>query len=206
MEKFIVYTGLAAILDRANVDTDLMVPKQFLTRIERAGFGEVLFNNIRYLENGDPNPEFILNQPRYKGAGVLVARENFGCGSSREHAPWALREYGFRAIISPQFADIFFTNCCKIGLLPATVTAMEADDLMRRVEKNPGYEITVDLPAQRVAGSDGFIAKFEIDPFRKEMLHNGWDEISLTLNLEEQISSFEKSHPVFSPREPHKRR
>lgn len=199
MDKFTVYTGLAAVLDRANVDTDLMVPKQFLTRIERAGYGKVLFNNIRYLENGEPNPDFVLNQPRYQGAGVLLSRENFGCGSSREHAPWALQDYGFKAVITPQFADIFFGNCAKIGLMLVTLSAEEVDNLIKRVEKSPGYEITVDLPNQKVTGSDGFNTSFEIDPFRKEMLLNGWDEISLTLNLEDKISAFEKAHPVFSP-------
>lgn len=199
MEKFTVYKGLAAILDRANVDTDLMVPKQFLSRIERAGYGKVLFNNIRYLENGEPNPDFVLNQPRYKGAGVLVSRENFGCGSSREHGPWALQDYGFKAIITPQFADIFSGNSAKIGLLLVVLTAAEVDDLTKRVEKTPGYEITVDLPNQKVTGSDGFTASFPMDPFRKEMFLNGWDEISLTLNLDDKISAYEKGHKVWTP-------
>lgn len=193
MEKFTVYKALAAIVDRANVDTDLLVPKQFLTRIERAGFGQFLFNNIRYLENGQPNPEFVLNSPRYQGAGVLVSRENFGCGSSREHAPWALLDYGFRALISPQFADIFKNNCFKNGMLLVELPAATVDDLMSRIEKNVGYEITVDLPAQTVSGSDGFQAKFEIDPFRKEMLVNGWDDISLTLKLDDKISVYERN-------------
>lgn len=199
MEKFTVHKGLAAILDRANVDTDLMVPKQFLTRIERAGYGKVLFNNIRYLESGEPNPDFVLNAPRYQGASVLVSRENFGCGSSREHGPWALQDYGFRAVISPQFADIFSGNCAKIGLLVVTLTAAEVDALIKRVEKTPGYEITVDLPNQEVTGSDGFTAGFAVDLFRKEMLGNGWDEINLTLNLEEKISAYENARPVWSP-------
>ena len=199
MEKFVVYKGIAAVLDRANVDTDLMVPKQFLTRIERAGYGKVLFNNIRYLENGSPNPDFALNEQRYQGAGVLVSRENFGCGSSREHGPWALQDYGFRAIITPQFADIFSSNSAKIGLMLVTLSAAEVDDLIKRVHANPGYEITVDLPGQKVTGTDGFTANFDVDPFCKEMLLNGWDEISLTLNLDDKISTYEKAHPVGSP-------
>lgn len=199
MEKFTVSTGTAAILDRANVDTDLMVPKQFLTRIERAGYGKVLFNNIRYLENGAPNPNFVLNEPRYQGASVLVSRENFGCGSSREHAPWALQDYGFKVILCPQFADIFFNNCAKIGLLLVTLRAAEVDELITRVANTPGYTLTVDLPVQKVTGSDGFTADFVMDPFRKEMLLNGWDEISLTLKLDERISAYEREYAVWSP-------
>lgn len=196
MEKFMVYKALAAILDRANVDTDLMVPKQFLTCIERAGFGAVLFNNIRYLKDGRPNLNFVLNEPRYQGAGVLVSRENFGCGSSREHAPWALLDYGFRAVISPIFADIFKSNSFKNGMVLVELSPVEVDDLIKRIDKTPGYEITVDLPEQRVTGLDGFTASFEIAPFLKEMLLNGWDEISLTLQLADKISLYEKTHGI----------
>lgn len=194
MDKFIKMTALAAVLDRPNVDTDLMVPKQFLTRIERAGFGEVLFNNIRYREDGSPDPDFILNQPRFQGAGILVSRENFGCGSSREHAPWALEDYGFKVLISPKFADIFKGNCAKIGLVLIELAAETVDELIRQILATPGYELTVDLENQSVSGSDGFSAGFEYDPFRKKMLLNGWDDISLTMNLEKSISAYESVH------------
>ena len=194
MEKFNKMTALAAVLDRPNVDTDLMVPKQFLTRIERAGFGQVLFNNIRYREDGSPDPEFILNQPRFQGAGILVSRENFGCGSSREHGPWALEDFGFRVIICPKFADIFKGNCAKIGLVLIELETGVVDDLIKRVMKIPGYNLTVDLENQTVTGSDGFSAGFDYDPFRKKMLLNGWDDISLTLNLEDSIAEYERAH------------
>lgn len=194
MDKFIKMTALAAVLDRPNVDTDLMVPKQFLTRIERAGFGGVLFNNIRYREDGSPDPDFILNQPRFQGAGILVSRENFGCGSSREHAPWALEDYGFKVLISPKFADIFKGNCAKIGLVLIELAAETVDELIRLIMAAPGYELTVDLENQNVSGSDGFSADFDYDPFRKKMLLNGWDDISLTMNLEKSISAYESVH------------
>ncbi len=194
MEKFTTFTALAAVLDRPNVDTDLMVPKQFLTRIERAGFGAVLFNNIRYREDGSPDPDFILNQPRFEGAGILVSGQNFGCGSSREHAPWALEDYGFRVVISPKFADIFKGNCAKIGLVLVELPADLVRDLMARIMKTPGYRLTVDLERQRVDGADGFAASFDYDPFRKTMLLNGWDDISLTLNIEGRIAAYERNH------------
>ncbi|MDR2946483.1 MAG: 3-isopropylmalate dehydratase small subunit [Candidatus Adiutrix sp.] len=194
MEKFTSLTALAAVLDRPTVETDLMVPKQFLTRIERAGFGQVLFNNIRYLEDGSPNPDFVLNQPRFQGARVLVSRENFGCGSSREHGPWALEDYGFKVIICPIFADIFKSNCAKIGLVLVELKAEDVDDLMRRVMATPGYQLTVNLETQTVRGDDGFEKTFDYDPFRKEMILNGWDDISLTLKLEADISAYEQTH------------
>ncbi|MCL2029375.1 MAG: 3-isopropylmalate dehydratase small subunit [Deltaproteobacteria bacterium] len=194
MKKFTHLTGLAAVIDRPNVDTDLLVPKQFLTRIERSGFGAALFNNIRYLEDGSPDPDFILNQPRFKGAEILVSRENFGCGSSREHAPWALEDYGFRALICPKFADIFKSNCARIGLLLIEPPADLVNGLIGRIMKTPGYELTIDLERQSVTARDGFEYFFDYDPFRKEMLLNGWDEISLTLKLGGKISDYERGH------------
>ena len=194
MKKFTRITALAAVIDRPNVDTDLLVPKQFLTRIERSGFGAVLFNNLRYREDGSPDPDFILNQPRFQGAGILVSRENFGCGSSREHAPWALEDYGFKALICPKFADIFKSNCSRVGLLLVEPPADLVGLLIERIMNTPGYELTVDLEKQSVTGRDGFEYLFDYDPFRKEMLMNGWDEISLTLNLEQKISSYEREH------------
>ncbi|MDL2226083.1 3-isopropylmalate dehydratase small subunit [Deltaproteobacteria bacterium OttesenSCG-928-M10] len=194
MEKFTTLTGLAAVMDRPNIDTDLMVPKQFLTRIERAGFGAVLFNNIRYHEGGSPKDDFILNQPRFQGAQILVALENFGCGSSREHAPWALLDYGFRVLITPRFADIFKGNCAKNGMVLIELPAEVVNDLIGRIIKQPGYKLTVDLAKQTIDGDDGFKADFDYDSFRKEMLLNGWDDISLTLNLEKDIAAYEAKH------------
>lgn len=194
MEKFTSLKALTAVLDRPNVDTDLMVPKQFLTRIERAGFGHVLFNNIRYREDGTPDPDFILNQLRFQGARILVSRENFGCGSSREHAPWALEDYGFKVLISSKFADIFKGNCGKIGLVTIELNASVVDDLIRRIMAQPGYRLAVDLENQTVQGDDGFAASFNYDHFRKQMLLNGWDDISLTFNLESSIAEYESTH------------
>jgi len=194
MEKFTSLKTLAAVLDRPNVDTDLMVPKQFLTRVTRAGFGQVLFNNIRYREDGTPNPDFVLNQPRFQGARILVSRENFGCGSSREHAPWALEDYGFKVLISPKFADIFKGNCGKIGLVTVELNAGTVDDLINRIMARPGYQLAVDLENQTVQGDDGFAASFDYDPFRKQMLLGGRDDISLTLNLEKSIDAYETAH------------
>ena len=192
MEKFSRMTALAAVIDRSNVDTDLLVPKQFLTRIERSGFGAVLFHSIRYKKDGSPDPDFILNQPRFQGARILVSRENFGCGSSREHAPWALEDYGFKVIICPQFADIFKNNCAGIGLLLIEPPAELVGNLIERIMNSPGYELTVDLEKQQVTGPDGFEYRFDYDPHQKNMLLNGWDQISLTLNLEDKISAFER--------------
>lgn len=203
MRPFTTHEGLVVPLDRANVDTDAIIPKQFLKSIQRTGFGPYLFDEWRYLDHGEPgmdcsrrpkNPDFVLNQPRYQGATILLARENFGCGSSREHAPWALADYGFRALIAPSFADIFYNNCFKNGLLPIVLPAIEVDALFRQVEATPGYRLRIDLPAQIVQRPDGKTIAFEIDPFRKECLINGWDEIGLTLRHADEIRAFEERH------------
>ena len=201
MEKFHTFTGLAVPLDRANVDTDAIIPKQFLKSIKRSGFGPNLFDEWRYLDHGEPgmdpaqrrpNPEFILNQPRYQGAQILLARANFGCGSSREHAPWSLQDYGFRVIIAPSFADIFFNNCFKIGLLPIILGTAIVDRLFDEVKLAKGYSLTVDLQEQTVATPRNEEFKFEIDAFRKHCLLNGLDEIGLTLQHAEKIKQFEQ--------------
>jgi 3-isopropylmalate/(R)-2-methylmalate dehydratase small subunit len=194
MQPFTKHTGLVALMDRVNVDTDQMVPKQFLKALTREGFGRVLFYDWRYLEGERPNPDFVLNWPRYQGASVLVARANFGCGSSREHAPWALLDYGFRALIAPSYADIFYNNCFKNGILPVTLSDAEVDDLFRRVEKAEGYCLTVDLETQTITDATGLKLTFAVDPFRRECLLNGWDDIGLTLRFEERIAAYEKSH------------
>jgi 3-isopropylmalate/(R)-2-methylmalate dehydratase small subunit len=201
MQKFNVLRGLVAPLDRANVDTDAIIPKQFLKSIKRTGFGPNLFDEWRYLDRGEPgmdnsrrplNPEFSLNQQRFKAASILIARKNFGCGSSREHAPWALEDYGFRAIIAPSYADIFFNNCFKNGLLPVRLTESEVDRLFHEVAAFPGFELIIDLPAQVVRSVNGEIAfPFEVDPFRKDCLLNGWDDIGLVLRHAERIREFE---------------
>ena len=200
MDKFTVHKGLVAPLDRENVDTDLIIPKQFLKSIKRTGFGPNLFDEVRYLDHGEPgmdnskrplNPDFVLNQPRYQGASILLARKNFGCGSSREHAPWALLQYGFRAVIAPSFADIFFNNCFKNGLLPIRLTEMEVARLFDEVNGFVGYELTIDLPAQLVRTGDGRAMSFEVDPYRKDCLINGLDEIGLTLKYADKIRTFE---------------
>jgi 3-isopropylmalate/(R)-2-methylmalate dehydratase small subunit len=194
MKPFVKHTGLAAPMDRVNVDTDQMVPKQFIKLCTREGFGRVLFYDWRYLPREKPNPEFILNQPRYKGASVLIARANFGCGSSREHAPWAILDYGFRAILAPSYADIFYNNCFKNGILPVTLTNEQIDEVFKRTEKNEGYRLTVDLEQQLVTDSEGLRYSFEIDPFRKECLLKGLDDIGLSLVHEAEISAFENKH------------
>jgi 3-isopropylmalate/(R)-2-methylmalate dehydratase small subunit len=194
MEKFTKYTGVAAPLDRVNVDTDQMVPKQFLKLPSREGYGKFLFYDWRYLQGDQPNPDFVLNRPRYKGASVLLARTNFGCGSSREHAPWAIQDYGFRAIIAPSYADIFYSNCFKNGLLPVTLTHDEVDELFKRTEKQEGYSITVDLEQQTVTDNTGLRYEFKVDPFRRESLLKGLDEIGLTLVHDAEISAFEAEH------------
>ena len=193
MEKFITLDTVAAILDRPNVDTDLIIPKQFLKRIERSGFGQFAFNDLRFRPDGSEDPDCPLNLPRYRGAGVLVSRENFGCGSSREHAPWALMDYGFRAVISPSFGDIFRNNSFKNGLLLIELDAQKTAALIRLIDENPGYRLKIDLPSQTVSGP-GFESGFEIDPFRKELLLNGWDDISLTLKKEDKIAAYEQAH------------
>lgn len=201
MEKFHTLTGLVVPLDRANVDTDAIIPKQFLKSIKRSGFGPNLFDEWRYLDHGEPgmdpaqrrpNPEFVLNQPRYQGAQILLARANFGCGSSREHAPWSLQDYGFRVIIAPSFADIFFNNCFKIGLLPIILGTAIVDRLFDEVKLAKGYSLTVDLQEQTVATPRNEEFKFEIDAFRKHCLLNGLDEIGLTLQHAEKIKQFEQ--------------
>ena len=200
MKAFTVETGVVAPFDRANVDTDMIIPKQFLKSIKRTGFGPNLFDELRYLDEGQPgqdcsnrplNPEFVLNQPRYRGASILLARQNFGCGSSREHAPWALDDYGFRAIIAPSFADIFFNNCFKNGLLPIVLKEEEVDELFCEVQVAEGYRLTIDLESQQVRAPSGKVYGFEIDAFRKHCLLNGLDDIGLTLQDADAIRAFE---------------
>jgi 3-isopropylmalate/(R)-2-methylmalate dehydratase small subunit len=190
MNAFRKHTGLVAPLDRANVDTDQIIPKQFLKRIERTGFGEFLFYDWRYLPDGQPNPSFVLNDPRYKGASILVADKNFGCGSSREHAPWALGEYGFRVIIAPSFADIFANNCFKNGMLPITLTTDKVHEIMRRSQQQEGYELTVDLERQMIGDS----IPFTVGEFQRFCLLEGLDDIGLTLRHEDAIRAYELSH------------
>ncbi len=208
MEKFIREDGLVAPLDRANVDTDQIIPKQFLKSIKRSGFGPNLFDEWRYLDEGQPgqdnskrplNKEFVLNQPRYQGASILLARRNFGCGSSREHAPWALLDFGFRAIIAPSFADIFFNNCFKNGVLPIVVSEEVADELFKAVAANVGYRLTVDLAEQKIIRPDGAAIAFEIDAFRKHCLLNGLDDIGLTLQDAGAIREYEKARQQREP-------
>ncbi|MEO8343687.1 MAG: 3-isopropylmalate dehydratase small subunit [Gallionella sp.] len=208
MQKFTVLNGLIAPLDRANVDTDAIIPKQFLKSIKRSGFGPNLFDEWRYLDHGEPggdnsrrplNPDFVLNQPRYQGAQILLARENFGCGSSREHAPWALDDYGFRAIIAPSFADIFFNNCFKNGLLPIRLAAEQVDSLFKAVEANVGYKLKIDLEQQTISAPDGKVYKFEVETFRKYCLLNGLDDIGMTLQHVDAIKSYETKHRAAQP-------
>jgi 3-isopropylmalate/(R)-2-methylmalate dehydratase small subunit len=208
VKKFAYCNGLVAPLDRANVDTDAIIPKQFLKSIKRTGFGQNLFDEWRYLDHGEPgtdssrrtpNPDFILNHPRYLGAEILLARANFGCGSSREHAPWALQDYGFKVIIAPGFADIFFNNCFKIGLLAVVLDSDIVDKLFQEVDAAEGYRLLVDLEAQSVQTPGGKSFCFEIDPFRKYSLLNGLDEIGLTMQHAEQIAAFEARHAASQP-------
>ena len=208
MKKFISCEGLVAPLDRANVDTDAIIPKQFLKSIKRSGFGQNLFDEWRYLDHGEPgmdssqrkpDPDFILNMPRYRGAEILLARANFGCGSSREHAPWALQDYGFQVIIAPSFADIFFNNCFKIGLLPIMLAADNVDQLFQEVEATEGYRLAVNLQDQSVTTPGGKRFQFDIDPFRKHSLLNGLDEIGLTLQHSDKIRAFEEKRRAAQP-------
>ena len=208
MEKFHTLTGLVAPLDRANVDTDAIIPKQFLKSIKRSGFGQNLFDEWRYLDHGEPgmdptqrriNPDFVLNQPRFFGAQILLVRANFGCGSSREHAPWSLQDYGFRAIIAPSFADIFFNNCFKIGLLPIILDISAVDRLFEEVKSTNDYKLTVDLQQQIVTTPDNIAFGFEVDSFRKHCLLNGLDEIGLTLQHAEKIGQFELKRKAEQP-------
>jgi 3-isopropylmalate/(R)-2-methylmalate dehydratase small subunit len=208
MKAFTQHTGLVAPLDRANVDTDQIIPKQFLKSIKRTGFGQNLFDEWRYLDVGQPNqdcsqrplnPDFVLNAQRYQGASVLLARENFGCGSSREHAPWALEEYGFNAVIAPSFADIFFNNSFKNGLLPIILAESEVDELFRQCQATEGYQLTIDLAAQTVVCPDGRFYCFEVDAFRKHCLLNGLDDIGLTLQDADAIKAFEQGYQQDQP-------
>ena len=208
MQAFTDLNGLVAPLDRANIDTDAIIPKQFLKSIKRTGFGPNLFDEWRYLDHGEPgqdcsnrpiNPEFILNQERYQGAEILLARENFGCGSSREHAPWALLDAGFRVLIAPSFADIFFNNCFKNGILPIALDEQQVDELFGEVEASPGYRLQVDLPAQQLKTPTGRTIDFSVDPFRKDCLLNGLDDIGLTLQQVEQIKAYEVRAKAATP-------
>jgi 3-isopropylmalate/(R)-2-methylmalate dehydratase small subunit len=195
MKPFVTHGGLVQPIDRVNVDTDQMVPKQFLKALTRQGFGRILFYDWRYLQPGErPNPEFVLNFPRYKGASVLLARANFGCGSSREHAPWAIGDYGFRAIVAPSYADIFYNNCFKNGILPAILSEAEVDELFRRTEKEEGYSLSIDLPNQTISDGHGLSYKFEIAPARKEVLLKGLDDIGTSLVHADAIGEYEKRH------------
>ena len=208
MQKFTVHKGLVAPMDRENVDTDAIIPKQFLKSIKKTGFGPNLFDEWRYLDKGEPgvpeserkpNPDFVLNQPRYKGASILIARRNFGCGSSREHAPWALDQYGFRAVIAPSFADIFFNNCFKNGLLPIVLPEATVDQLFNEVEAFPGYELTIDLERQVIVKAQGEEIPFDVIPFRKYCLLNGFDDIGLTLRHADKIRAFEAERLAKKP-------
>jgi 3-isopropylmalate/(R)-2-methylmalate dehydratase small subunit len=208
MEKFTTLKGIVAPMDRANVDTDAIIPKQFLKSIKRSGFGPNLFDEWRYLDHGEPgmdnskrplNPDFVLNQARYQGASILIARENFGCGSSREHAPWALEDYGFRVIIAPSFADIFFNNCFKNGILPIVLDADIVDQLFQETNASEGYQLTVDLEAQTITKPDGSSIGFDVDEFRKYCLLNGLDDIGLTLQHVDDIKTYEERRRQEAP-------
>ncbi len=208
MESFTSHTGIVAPFDRANIDTDAIIPKQFLKSVKKSGFGPNLFDEWRYLDHGEPgmdnskrklNPDFVLNQSRYQYSSVLLARENFGCGSSREHAPWALSDFGFRVIISSSFADIFYNNCFKNGILPIILDATVIDNLFRQVESQPGYKISVDLKSQQIQTADGAIIEFDIEQARKNSLLKGLDEIGETLQLSEKIMEFESSRKLTHP-------
>lgn len=208
MEKFVTLKGIVAPLDRPNVDTDAIIPKQFLKSIKRSGFGPNLFDEWRYLDHGEPgmdnskrplNPDFVLNQPRYQGAQILLARDNFGCGSSREHAPWALEDYGFRSVIAPSFADIFYNNCFKNGILPIVFAAAVVDKLFKETAATEGYRLEVDLPNQRVVTPSGESFTFEVDAFRKHCLLNGLDDIGLTLQYVDDIKAYEQKRKTTAP-------
>ena len=208
MKAFVKQSGIVAPMDRANIDTDMIIPKQFLKSIKRSGFGPNLFDELRYLDEGQPdsdnsgrplNPDFVLNQPRYKGASVLIARENFGCGSSREHAPWALEDFGFQVIIASSYADIFFNNSFKNGLLPIVLEEVIVDELFSEVASTDGYELTVDLENQQIIKPNGDSIPFEVDAFRKHCLMNGLDDIGLTLQDADDIKAYEEKRKVSSP-------
>ena len=195
MRAFIEHTGVVAPLEAMNVDTDQIIPKQFLKRIERTGYGDVLFYDWRYLDDGKtPNPDFELNQERYEGASILLAQDNFGCGSSREHAPWALSDYGFCCILAPSYADIFFNNCFNNGMLPVALPDAVIKELFAKTRAQEGYALTVNLTEQKIVKPDGTVIEFDIQPFLKQRLLNGWDQIGLTLRHEDKITAYEKSH------------
>jgi len=196
MQPFTIHTGLVVAMDRSDVDTDQIIPKQFLKRIERTGFGQFLFFDWRFLDDGKPNPQFELNRPEAEGATILLARRNFGCGSSREHAPWALEDYGFRVIVAPSFADIFYNNCFKNGMLPLELDEQQVDDLFDRVAKYPGYRLKVDLQACRLSDDHGLSIPFVVDEFRRQCLLGGLDDIGMTLAHEDRILDYERSHGV----------
>lgn len=193
MRSFTKLTGLVLPMDRSNVDTDQIIPKQFLKRIERTGFGQYLFFDWRFLDDGSDNPEFELNRPEYRGATVLLARRNFGCGSSREHAPWALEDYGFRVVIAPSFADIFYNNCFKNGMLPIRLDESQVDDLFARAAAHPGYRLTVDLESRTITDEFGLALAVDVDDFRRHCLLHGLDDIGLTLEHEEKIAAYERA-------------
>jgi 3-isopropylmalate/(R)-2-methylmalate dehydratase small subunit len=195
MSGLSTHTGKAVALNRVNVDTDQIIPKNFLKRIEKTGFGRFLFNDWRYLADGTPNPEFELNRPENQGASILVANDNFGCGSSREHAPWALLDYGFKVVIAPSFADIFYQNCLKNGMVPIKLDQEKVEYLLDAATKQP-YELTVNVEEATVSDDQGFKASFPLTDYWKKMIVNGWDEIEITLQLDEQISKYEEAHPV----------
>ena len=199
MDPFIRHRGLAAPLDRVNVDTDQIIPKQFLKRIERTGFGQFLFFDWRFLEDGQPNPEFVLNAPEYAGASILVADRNFGSGSSREHAPWALQDFGIRCVISTSFGDIFYNNCFKNGMLPVRVSPEDLEKLFDDADRGANATLTIDLEKQEIRGPDGGVVKFEIDPFRKHCLLNGLDDIGLTQQKQSKIASYEQKAAAARP-------
>ncbi len=196
MEPFVTHAGLVAPMDRSDVDTDQIIPKQFLKRIERTGFGQYLFFDWRFLDDGAPNPDFELNRPEFQGATILLARRNFGCGSSREHAPWALGDYGFRAIIAPSFADIFYNNCFQNGMLPIRLDEPQVDELFRRVAAHPGYRLAIDLEACTLSDDHGLVLSFEVDRFRRHCLLHGLDDIGLTLAQEDRIAAYEQAHGI----------
>ncbi|MBS0211092.1 MAG: 3-isopropylmalate dehydratase small subunit [Planctomycetes bacterium] len=196
MKAFTVHTGLVAVIDKPNIDTDQIIPKQFLKRIERTGFGQYLFFDWRFKEDGSDNPDFELNQPRFRGASILVAGPNFGCGSSREHAPWALEDYGFRVVISSSFADIFYNNCFKNGMLPVKLDEASVGELMAMVAKNPGYQLTVDLQNCVLRDEHGYRKPIEVEAFRRHCLLNGLDDIGLTMQHEAKITQYERAHGI----------
>jgi len=196
MQPFTKHTGLVAVMDRADVDTDQIIPKQFLKRIERAGYEEFLFFDWRYLEDGSDNPDFELNRPEVQGASILVARRNFGCGSSREHAVWALENYGFRVVIAPSFADIFFNNCFKNGVLPIKLSEGTVDSIFQDFRLEPGYRLTVDLERRTITDESGLLIEFEVDDFRRHCLLHGLDDIALTLQHEDKIAAYEAAHGI----------